>query len=169
MKTAETKSCCEQTFPYPPVDDRELLTSFQVTGKENQLPQEHVNQEARGTNSEHKILHGCVHPENKGRGPFSKAPQMTQEVAFKFLPNACLQRCCWSSTALPGPHCLQITADTQADPGSLRSAPQQQALTSTIIKHLASRLPASQAAALISPALCSIILEDSLLFKGWNI
>lgn len=169
MKTAETKCCCGQTFPYPPADDRELLTSFQVTGEETQLPREHINQEERGTDSEHKIPHGCVRRENKGSAPFSKVPQITQEVAFKFLPNACLERCCWTSTALAGPHCLQITADTQADPRSLRSAPRQQALTSTIIKHLASRLPASQAAALISPALCSIVLEDSLLFKGWNI
>jgi len=40
---------------------------------------------------------------------------------------------------------------------------------STIIKQLASRPPASEAAALISLAVCSIVLEGSLLFKGWNI
>lgn len=66
----------------------------QVMGEENQLPPEQVRPEARGTNSEHRILHGGVHPENEGRGPFSKTPQITQEVAFKFSPNPRLERCC---------------------------------------------------------------------------
>lgn len=92
-------------------------------GHGNELPHEHVRQEAGDTDSEYKILHGCVHSEKKGRGSFSKTPQITQEVAFKFLPNTCLERCCWTSTELTGRHCLQITALTPEDDPHLLHSP----------------------------------------------
>lgn len=92
--TTETKYCSGQLAPYPPPDYRERLPSFPGDGQEDELPPELVRQEAAGTEPEHRILHGCAHPEERGRGSFSSIPQITQEVAFKFLPDTCLERCC---------------------------------------------------------------------------
>lgn len=72
---------------------QKTVTILPGDGQEDELPHELVRQETAVQSVSTDSRTGA-YILKRGTGSFSSIPQIAQEVAFKFLPDTCLERCC---------------------------------------------------------------------------